>query len=96
MWVDQSLFYYFVMTIILLFPKTPIPLKVHYKLASHSSFLLILLLSLSWFWFGFWFVESNSVLQVLRWSFWLVCGWRKLALSSFVGLLIRCDLSIGF
>lgn len=51
-WVDQSLFYYFVMTIILLFSKTLIPPKVHYKLAILSSFLLILLLSLlvlAWF-----------------------------------------------
>ena len=43
---------------------------------------------------SFWFVESNSALQVLRWSFWLVCGWKKLALSSFACLLIRCDLFI--
>ena len=55
----------------------------HYILASQSSFLLIVLLSLLVL-VCFWFVESNSALQVLRWSFWLVCGWRKLALFKFL------------
>ena len=52
----QVIILLFDLTNILLFTKTLISPKVHYKLASYSSFLLILLLSLLvlvWF-FGLW------------------------------------------
>ena len=63
----------FLMSNILLFSKTLIPPKDHYKLASHSSFLLILLLSLLRF---AWFLvcgEQECLLQVTLDFVWLVC-----------------------
>ena len=71
------------MSNILLFSKTLIPPKDHYKLASHSSFLLILLLSLLHF---AWFLvcgEQECLLQVcVGLLAWFVDG-RRIALSSF-------------
>ena len=70
------------LTNILLFTKTLISPKDHYKLASQSSFFLILLLFLLVL-VCFWFVESISALQVLRWSFLDCCGWMNASATQF-------------
>ena len=87
----------FLMSNILLFSKTLIPPKDHYKLASHSSFILIVFLSLSPTLCLVWFVESKSVLQVLRWSLALFVGWEKASATQvLVSSSYRCDPSMNF